>query len=159
MPITATQLAVLTGRRINTYTLIGNNSRTIREGVQSSADYFSDDVVNLDNFVEELQVEVYNVFLRNKKVPYTPAGQLLIVSACELICRKYVTNGVFADRPVEDTTKESGVSVLQACTVTPMGIETATTSNRAARIAPPVQITAYLAGAIHKITVNVDVIA
>ena len=156
--ITSTQLLILAGRRINTYTLIGNNSETIRDGVQSSDDYFSDDTVNLDNFVEELQVEVFNVFLRNKKVPYTPAGQLLIVSACQLICQRYVTNGVFADRPVTDTTNESGVSVLPAFEIVPMGIETATSSDRASRIAPPVQITAYLAGAIHKVTVNVDVI-
>jgi hypothetical protein len=159
VPITSTQLTILNSRRINTYTLIGNNSETIREGVQSSDDWFSDDIVNLDNFVEELQVEVYNVFLRNRKVPYTSAGQLLIVSACEKICRKYVNNGVFADRPVESTENESGVSILPAYDIVPTPIEQATTSNRAARIAPPVQIIAYLAGAFHKLNINVDVIA
>lgn len=157
--IDSTQLSTLVERRIDTYVLVGNNSRTLREGVQSSESWFSDDLVNLDNFVNELQVEVYNVFLRNKKVPYTNAGQMMIVSACQRICNKYTDNGTFADRQVEDTASETGYTVNPAYTITPMGLYTATTSMRAARLAPPVQIEAYLAGAMHKITINVNAIS
>lgn len=156
-PITETQLSALTSRNINCYTLIGNTSRTVREGVQSADTWFTDSLVNLDNFREELQVEVYNVFLRSKKVPYTAAGQDKLVSAAKKICARYVRNGTFADREVESDTTESGYITLPATSVVPTNIAYSTTSERASRLAPPIAIVAYEAGAMHKVIINVDV--
>jgi hypothetical protein len=155
--ITETMLAALQARNINCYTLIGNSARTIREGTNSADTWFTDTVVNLDNFREELQVEIYNVFLRNPKVPYTVGGQDKLVSAAKSICSKYTRNGVFAPRTIEESTLETGFTVVPATTITPVSIAYATTSERALRVAPPIQIVAYEAGAIHKVTVNVDV--
>lgn len=156
--LTETQLTGLTGRRVNTYTAIGNNARTVREGVQAAATWYTDTVVNLDNFREELQVEVYNVFLRNKKVPYSTRGQNLLVSAAAKICAKYVRNGVFADRDIEDPTSESGVTNAPAYNIVPTPIAFATASERASRLAPPIQITVYETGAIHAQHISVDVV-
>lgn len=155
--ITETMLSAFNSRNINCYVAIGNTSRVVREGVQGADTWFTDTLVNLDNFREELQVEVYNVFLRTPKVPYTSAGQDKLVSAAAKICRKYKRNGVFADRDVEDTTTETGYSTLPATDIVPVSVAFATTSERAARTAPPIAITAYEAGAFHKVTVNVDV--
>jgi hypothetical protein len=155
--LTQTQLQVLENKRYNTYILIGNNSRTVREGVQSNPTWYTDTLINLDNFKEELQVEVFNVFLRNKKIPYNTAGQNLLISAAAKICRQYTDNGVFAARTVEDDTQENGVTTLPATNIVPSPIAGATTSDRAARIAPPIQIVAYEAGAMHSLTINVDV--
>lgn len=156
-PMTETILAALDSRRINCYVAIGNTSKTTREGVQAADTWFTDTLVNLDNYREELQVEVYNVFLRNKKVPYTTAGQDKLVSAAAKICNRYVRNGVFADRDVEDDTLETGFSTMPAYSIEPVNIAMATTSERAARIAPPISITAYEAGAFHKVSIEVDV--
>lgn len=155
--LTESQLQALTDRRINCLTLIGNNSRTVREGVQAADTWFTDSLVALDNFREELQVEVYNVFLRNPKVPYTSAGQDLIVSACTKICNRYTRNGVFGDRDEETTENESGLITRPATSIEPVNVAYATASDRASRVGPPVMITAYEAGAIHKTTINVDV--
>lgn len=155
--ITETMLSALNSRNINCYVAIGNTARTTREGVQGADTWYTDTLVNLDNFREELQVEVYNVFLRNRKVPYTTAGQDLLVSAAAKICRKYKRNGVFADRDVEDITTETGFSTLPATDIVPVNVAFATTSERAARIAPPINITAYEAGAFHRVAINVDV--
>ena len=151
-----TKLAALNSRRINCYVYIGNNSRTLREGVQGADTWYTDSLVNLDNFREELQVEVYNVFLRNKKLPYTAAGQDKLVSAAAKICRKYTRNGVFADRDVEADV-ESGFTTLPATSINPVPVALSTLSQRAARIAPPIQITAYEAGAFHKVSIGVEV--
>lgn len=159
VPLTETQLSNLESRRINTFVAIGNNSRCFREGVMASSTYFMDDRTNLDNFVEQLQVAVYNVFLRNKKVPYTPAGQSLLSSACAQICEIFVNNGSFAPRQIADEASETGYTVAPAYFIDPSPIYLATASNRAARIAPPIAITVYLAGAMHKVTINVDVIS
>ena len=156
-PLTESQLAVLNSRRINSYVYIGNTARTVREGVQALDTWFTDTLVNLDNFREELQVEVYNVFLRQPKVPYTSAGQNMLVSAAAKICRKYTRNGVFADRDVEAATLESGYTTLPATAIEPVPVAFATTSERASRTAPPILITAYESGAFHKVSVKVDV--
>lgn len=155
--LTETQVSALASRNINCYVAIGNTSRTVREGVQGADTWFTDSLVNLDNFREELQVEVYNVFLRNKKVPYTAAGQDKLVSAAKKICNRYTRNGVFADRDVEDDSVETGFVTEPATSITPTTVAMATTSERASRLAPPIAIVAYEAGAFHKVVINVDV--
>ena len=156
-PLTETQVSNLKARNCNCYVLVGNSSSVVREGCQCADTWFTDSLVNLDNYKEELQVEVYNVFLRNKKVPYTTAGQNLLISACSKINNKYTRNGTFADREVEDDTTETGVKVLPATIITPATVASATASERASRIAPPIAITAYEAGAMHSVAVDVSV--
>lgn len=156
-PLTETQLNALTSRNINCYTYIGNSARTVREGTQALDTWFTDSLVNLDNFKEELQVEVYNVFLRNKKIPYTTAGQNMLVSAATKICKRYVTNGTFAARDEETNGNETGFETKPAYAISPASISGATASDRAARLAPPISIVCYEAGAFHKVSLNVSV--
>lgn len=157
VPLTETQLSSLKARRINTYVSMGNSSSVVREGVQSADSWFTDSHVNLSNYKEELQVEVFNVFMRNKKVKYTSAGQDLLVSAAAKINNRYIRNGTFADREEETTDNETGYTTLPACTITPAPIYSATTSERANRIAPPIAIVAYEAGAFHSVAIDVTV--
>lgn len=157
VPLTETQLSSLKARRINTYVSMGNSSSVVREGVQSADSWFTDSHVNLSNYKEELQVEVFNVFMRNKKVKYTSAGQDLLVSAAAKINNRYIRNGTFADREKETTDNETGYTTLPACTITPAPIYSATTSERANRVAPPIAIVAYEAGAFHSVAIDVTV--
>lgn len=157
VPLTETQLSSLKARRINTYVSMGNSSSVVREGVQSADSWFTDSHVNLSNYKEELQVEVFNVFMRNKKVKYTSAGQDLLVSAAAKINNRYIRNGTFADREEETTDNETGYTTLPACTITPAPIYNATTSERANRVAPPIAIVAYEAGAFHSVAIDVTV--
>lgn len=156
-PLTATQLEILQSRNINSYVYIGNTAREVREGTQALDTWYTDSLVNLDNFREELQVEVYNVFLRTKKVPYTAAGQNMLVSAAAKICARYTRNGVFADRDEESVENETGFVTHPATNIQPAPVTGATASDRAQRLAPPIAITAYEAGAFHKITLNISV--
>lgn len=157
VPLTETQLSSLKARRINAYVSMGNSSSVVREGVQSADSWFTDSHVNLSNYKEELQVEVFNVFMRNKKVKYTSAGQDLLVSAAAKINNRYIRNGTFADREEETTDNETGYTTLPACTITPSPIYSATTSERANRVAPPIAIVAYEAGAFHSVAIDVTV--
>lgn len=157
VPLTETQLSSLKARRINTYVSMGDSSSVVREGVQSADSWFTDSHVNLSNYKEELQVEVFNVFMRNKKVKYTSAGQDLLVSAAAKINNRYIRNGTFADREEETTDNETGYTTLPACTITPAPIYSATTSERANRVAPPIAIVAYEAGAFHSVAIDVTV--
>lgn len=157
-PLSETQLAILESRNCNCYVAVGNTARTVRPGAQSADTWWTDSLVNLDNYVEELQVEVYNVFLRNRKVPYTTIGQNMLVSAAAKINAKYTRNGVFADREIEAPETETGYVIAPATDIIPVPVAFATTSQRVARLAPPIKIVAYEAGAMHKVTLNVDAI-
>lgn len=157
VPLTETQLNALAARRCNTYVSMGNTSQVVREGVQGAEGWFTDSRVNLDNFVNELQTAIFNVFLRTPKVPYTPAGQDMLVAAAQKICTRYEQNGVFAARTVEDNATESGYTTYPATQITPTPVYQATASERASREGMPLQITAYEAGAMHRVNVNITV--
>lgn len=155
--ITLTELDTLNSRRINCYVRMGNNSDTVREGVQSADTWYTDSIINLDNYQEELQVEIFNVFMRNPKVPYTAAGQDKLISACQKINRRYERNGTFAPREIESNTSETGYVTLPATNIVPVPVSLATASERASRLAPPIAIVAYETGAFHKVNIAVNV--
>lgn len=157
VPMTVSELAVLLNKRINTYTLVGNTSKTFREGQESDDTWFMDDLINLDNFKEELQVEVYNVFLRNKKIPYTANGVALLYTAMAKVCDRYVYNGTFAERPLSEAeTLEKGYNTAPAYAISFVPLGSLTVSDRASRKGPPATINANLAGAMHSIDIGVE---
>lgn len=160
VPMDTTMLGVLNGKRINTFTLVGNSSRTFREGVDSNNSWFMDDLLNLDNFREELQVAVYNVFLQNKKVPYNSNGVTMLRNAMVKICDRYVKNGALSEREMTEAEQAAtGMEVDPAYTITFTDIADMTVSDRAQRIGPPCHIKLNLAGAIHSLEINVEAFA
>lgn len=160
VPITTSELSVLNSKRINTFTLVGNQSRTFREGVESNPSWFIDDLINLDNFREELQVSVYNVFLQNKKVPYNTNGVNMLRNAMVKICDRYIKNGCLSDRELTAAEQAAtGMETEPAYIITFTDVADMTVSDRAQRIGPPAQIKLNLAGAIHSLTINVEAYA
>ena len=157
--LTETQWIELQAKGYNTYTAIGNNARTYRDGITESDGWFMDTVINLDNFVEDLSVNVFNVFLRNKKVPYTRAGQMLLADACRDTGSQYSYNGTFADREVSDSTKKAGIIITPSVQVILTPISNMTVSDRASRIGPPIEMIVQESGAIHTIAINVEVVS
>ena len=160
VPMTVAMLEVLNEKRINTFTMVGNSSRTFREGVESNESWFMDDLINLDNFREYLQVAVYNVFLQNKKVPYNQNGVNLLRNAITTVCEQFVKNGTFSERPSTPEEKaDTGVDTQPAYTVQFTDIFEMSAADRARRVGPPANIIANLAGAIHSLAINVEAYA
>lgn len=157
--LTETEWIILQSKGYNTYTAIGNDARTNRDGNMASPGWWYDTVVNLDNFVEDLSVNVFNVFLRNKKVPYTRVGQQLLADPCRDTGFQYVYNGTFADREETDITKKTGFSITPAVQVLPTPIANMSVADRAERIGPPVEMICQEAGAIHSVAINVEVVS
>ena len=89
--------------------------------------------------------------------PFVGRGGKLLVSAAAKINRRYTDNGTFAPRDVESDNTETGYDTLPATSITPASVAGATMSERAARIAPPIAITAYEAGAFHSVAIAVSV--
>ena len=157
--LTETEWIVLQGKGYNTYTAIGNDARTFRDGITEDTNWFMDTVINMDNFVEDLSVNIYNVFLRNKKIPYTRTGQMLLVDACKDTGYQYTFNGTFADREELDSTSKSGYAIIPAVQVIPTAIALMTAADRAGRTGPPIQMVVQEAGAIHSVAVNVELVS
>lgn len=154
--LTETQWQVLKSKSYNTFTLTGNTARVNREGTTGNVAWFMDDVVNLDNFVEEVQVAEYNCFLRNGKVPNDPAGQAIMQEGLQQICEKYIFNGTFSYRKFLDLTNIDGFRIDPPYTITPGLFELQTVSDRTDRVGPPFVIDVNLAGAMHSIAVGIN---
>ena len=159
-PDIETNVQTLNARRINTITgVIGQTLKFFREGNQSSSAWSTDGWVNVCNFINDLEIEILNVFLRNKKVPYTPDGQNLLIAAASKICNKYKRNGSFSDGMEEDSTSETGYKVIPAFEIDIQELSATTAAQRAAHIGTPMTITVNDAGWMGSIAINVDVLA
>ncbi|MPW31956.1 DUF3383 family protein [Agarivorans sp. B2Z047] len=153
--LSTTQWITLQSKGYNSFTLIGSNSRTFRDGDQVNPNWWIDDLINLDNFTEELEVAMLNVYLRNGKVPLTPTGQAIQRDAAVVVCERYVTNGTLADREIIDPDDTSSTIVIPAYEIIQGELSGQTDADRASRIGPPMQINLQLAGANHSISINV----
>lgn len=157
-PDIETNVGTLNARRINTITgIVGQTLKYFREGVQSGNAWSTDGWVNVCNFIAELEIEILNVFLRNKKIPYTVDGQNRLIAAAAKICNKYKNNGSFADRIVEDKSSETGYSLIPACKIDIQDLGATTAAQRAAHIGTPITITVQDSGWMGSIAINVDV--
>ena len=159
LPDVETNWTVLESKRGNTILYVGDTGKKIvRNGDQSSVDWRTDSWVNICNFISELEIETLNVFLRNKKVPYTPAGQNLLVSAASKIGKKYTKNGSFADREEQDDSSENGLSLVPAVEIIPQEISETTSAQRKAGIGTPIQINVNDSGSMRTIALNITVL-
>lgn len=159
LPDLNTNLSTLDNKRCNTITYWGTrDALCVRNGDQSSNLWRSDLWVNVCNFIAELKINVANVFLRNKKIPYTVAGQTLLTSAITQTCDAYVTNGSFADREYADSTSENGVSLQPAYTITPQPISSSTAAQRRAGIGTPFAIVLNDSGSMRSVAISVEVV-
>ena len=157
-PSIETNVAALTSRRINTITgIVGQTLKYFREGVQSSSAWSTDGWVNVCNFINELEIEILNVFLRNNKVAYTVNGQNLLIAAASKICNKYKNNGSFADRIEEDPQSDTGFKIVPACQIDIQELSATTAAQRAAHIGTPLTITVNDSGWMGSIAINVNV--
>lgn len=158
-PISVDEVALITlqGKQYNTLTRVGEVARTVRDGVVALAPYFTDSIINVTNLKERMQVAVFNVFLRNKKVGYTEGGVALIRAAIEQVCELFVDNGTLASRRVADNTRQSGSRVEPAYEIENTPLRLMTMDQRAQRAGPPFRVIAREAGAIHSVNISIEV--
>jgi len=157
VPLTETQWSVLQSKRYNTTTLMSNGAITVRDGTQVSTQWFSDDLTNVDNFVNELLTSVYNVFTTTKKVPYNSAGITLLYNAEQQICQNYVTNGTLTQRVESDSSKPSGKKTTPAYQIIFPALQNITVSDRSIRSLNGNQIILQLTDAINTLSINITV--
>lgn len=148
--LTPAQANALQAKRCNVFTQYDNNTSIIQYGTMAGP-VFIDETYGTDAFANGIQTAFYNtLYTAQTKVPQTDAGDQLIAANLSTVCQQYVTNGFLAP----GTWNATGFGQLLEGQFLKLGyyiyeqpLAQQSESDRAARIAPPFQIAAKLAGA------------
>lgn len=157
--LSTTQWSVLQSKGYNTFTVTGNNTRMTREGNTADVSWWLDEVVNLDNYSEELEAALFNVFQTNGAVGQDAAGVSLRLAPIAAVSERYTFNGTFAAREVLDTTNPNGFYIDPPYTIDASPLSLQTVADRAARIGTPFSVRVNLRGAVHSTEINVTAYA
>lgn len=158
--ITETEATALAGKNANVFVNYDNDTAIVQEGKVASGAYF-DEVHGLDWLQNAIQTECFNLLYQSKtKIPQTESGVGQIVSTIAKVCREAINNGLIAP----GVWNADGFGQLSQGDYLPQGfyiysqpIVDQAQSEREARKAPPIQVAAKLAGAVHFVDVAIDV--
>lgn len=158
--ISETEATALAGKNANVFVNYDNDTAIIQEGKVASGAYF-DEVHGLDWLQNAIQTECFNLLYQSKtKIPQTESGVGQIVSTIAKVCREAINNGLIAP----GVWNADGFGQLAQGDYLPQGfyiysqpIVDQAQSEREARKAPPIQVAAKLAGAVHFVDVAIDV--
>ena len=125
----------------------------------SSYGEWMDDVVNLDAFVNHLNVEAYNTIAKQPtKLPQMPVGQSLLINSVKSVCERFIKNGYLGKRTyIDPLTAEEKTSRGYEILSKPEDILNLTDTERNERYAAPISVMIFRAGAIQAVKITVDV--
>lgn len=136
----------------STPTAVAQETTAIIEPGICPSGQFIDTIIGVDGLRTQCQTNVFNALLTTStKIPQTDSGMLTLEAAVDVACAQYVTNGLLAPGVwnsggfgtlTDGSFLDSGYYIYAP----PVG--TQTEAQRAARIAPPIQVAAKLAGAV-----------
>lgn len=156
--ITETQRLALNGKNVNYYTYFGL-SGMLAEGVTASG-VFVDEVHGLDWLQNAIETNVFGyLYTTITKVPQTDKGVARIVAQVTKAMNDAVNNGLIAPgvwNGADLGEKKSGDFLEAGFYVYAQPVALQNQSDREARIAPPIQVIAKGAGAIHNVNVTVQ---
>lgn len=141
--LTTTQRTNIIGRRANSYTSEGGRRITWEGTVPDETFGFFDVVVGLDWLVDDIQKGVFGVLVSNDKVAYTDED----IANIEAAVRGSASRAQSDDHPVLARDPAPQVSFPKVADIDP--------STRALRILPDGLLTGQLAGAVHKVLVDI----
>lgn len=141
--------------------LQGSNDvgRWLNSITHSSYGEYIDDVVNLDAFINTLTVRLYNALANvTTKLEQTPRGQAVLLATARQVGEQYIANGYLGPRnyidPDDGNEKYTiGFEILTK----PEDILDISTEDRNARLAAPIRMRLFRAGAIHQAIVDIDI--
>lgn len=143
----------------NIYINRGSSYDIFEEGTLADGTWF-DELIFLDKYQNEMQLSIMDLLYQNNKIAQTEGGMSQIVDAVKEVCEDmrrigFIESGVW---------KASSILNLQKGDTLPNGyyiqtepIDEQSQADRDARKAPYTYVSLKLAGAIHHVTVQVDV--
>ena len=143
----------------NVYVNRGNYYDMFEEGRVGDGSWF-DEIIYLDKFKNDMQLSIMDLLVNVNKVPQTEAGMGRIKTAIKEVCDDMNRVGFIK----EGVWKGEELMALEYGKVLPGGyliqsepMSEQSQADRGARNAPPIYVSLKLAGAIHHVTIQVDV--
>ncbi|WJM55971.1 DUF3383 family protein [Pseudomonas asiatica] len=135
-----------------------DSGRVINSKSTSSFGEYIDDVFNLDGFVNALTVNLYNALANiPTKLKQTPDGQQVLIDAAAQVGQRFIDNGYLGAR--QYTSDETGEEVLSdgyEILSKADDILDLTDAEHSERLAAPIIMRLFRAGAIHAVDVTVN---
>ena len=158
--LTVTEINNLKAKNANYYIKRGGVYTTFEPGVAGCDGRWVDEIIGIDQLTRDLQIACMSLLTSVPKVPYTDAGVLQFIVACNQVCDDavrtgFLTAGVWNGNAVLNLNKGDMLDagyVVQAETVVSQ-----TPEMKASRVCPPLYVCAILAGAIHSVVIKLDV--
>lgn len=163
--ITNTEADALEGKNCNVFAGYDNNTAIIQYGTVASGN-FIDEIWGLDWFQNAVQTAEFNAFFTAAtKIPETDAGQHQLLNSAAAVCGNQPGGAVYNGLAAPGTWNSSTIfGSLATGQYLPLGyyifspsVDSQSESDRAARLAPPIQIALKLAGAFQQADVIVTV--
>lgn len=150
---------VIKGNNGNVFINRGSYYDIFEEGTMADGTWF-DELIFLDKFQNDMQLRLMDLLYQNNKIAQTESGMTRLKNEVKVVCDDMNRVG-FIDSGVW---KASSILNLNYGDTLPNGyliqsepIDEQSQADRDARKAPPIYVSLKLAGAIHHVTVQVDV--
>jgi hypothetical protein len=162
-PLTLTQIANIEGAGGNLYLSYGNYYNWFEQGIMADGETFFDQIINRDMLANNIQLNIADVLNGSPKIPQTDPGETTLIHAVNQAGAQAVTIGYLAAGTFNPV---NGLSLLSLSPGDPIPAgyiaiaqpySKQTNADRSARKAMPIYMVVCEAGAVHSLTVQVNV--
>lgn len=143
----------------NVYINRGSYYDVFEEGTLFDGTWF-DELIYLDKYQNDMQLGLMDLLYQNNKIAQTEGGMTQLKDAVKVVCDDmnrvgFIASGVWNANDVLNLKK--GDTLPNGYLIQSEPIDQQSQADRDARKAPPIYVSLKLAGAIHHVTVQVDV--
>ena len=143
----------------NVYINRGTYYNVFEEGKVGDGSWF-DEIIYLDKYKNDMQLAIMDVLVNNNKIAQTEAGMTRIKNEIKVVCDDmnrigFISSGVWKGADMLDLSY--GDTLPGGYLIQSEPIDSQSQADRDARKAPPIYVSLKLAGAIHHVTISVDV--
>ena len=121
--------------------------------------YF-DEIIYLDKYKNDMQLAIMDLLVNNNKISQTESGMTQLKNAIKTVCDDmarvgFIAGGKWLGNDMLEL--KNGDTLPNGYLIQSEPIDEQTQADRDARKAPPIYVSLKLAGAIHYVTIQVDV--
>lgn len=156
--LVSSQVNILKKHNGNIY--VYRNGFTLFEDGKMANGYFFDEIAFLDKYKERMQANIIAEMQRNNKIKQTEDGMAILKTKITEVCEDmfasgFIDSGVWKAEPVLNL--QRGDTLPNGYYIQSEPIDEQSQEDREARLAPPIYVSLKLAGAIHYLTIQIDV--
>lgn len=158
--LSESDIANLANKNANYYITRGGTYNVLEHGCTADGTWF-DELIGLDQLSNDIQLGCMDLLAHTKtKIPYTDPGAMQFVLACNDACdsavrRGFIAPGIWDGPTILDLENGDALDAGYLNQAEPVADQPK--ANKSLRICPPIYCAVILAGAIHSVTIKVNV--